>query len=458
MIKTGAHMKNLGNILILFLMGMTLCLPAKAANDIYAPDFTQVASLQSSAFVSSHYTLLNKTTYKNTVSASRNRVQQLLEILKPYRKTNTNTQVALIVRELADIPYMHVGAMGEGDWQPSSLNYEPGAIHINQNPVYRFDGLNCQTFVQIAMALIHSKNLDEFDNNILKIAYGAAGNPDGDIVRFFNRNNFTDADFNPVNHRNGWLTDVTSQGPLAEYAKTMTATITRQRWFLYQQRNLAKNVQVLSHSTGRAMVNRLETVYENLNFPGFDSEDIAISYLPKEWIASKQRNGGFQPNQELLAKIPTPAIAEIVRDPRKWNYFRIKIKDIIGSETTISHLGLLYRKTFRLGELIYQKTTCEVTAEKEKICQVTPITCQRKQCNELMFAHATDSLPIGYYWYQMGNGQYTCSPEKPAKGTHYTLCNRIVALPFFDYLTDYQQGYYSSMDLHSIVGVHIEKL
>jgi hypothetical protein len=242
--------------------------------------------------------------------------------------------------------------MGEGDWQPKSFVYSPDAIHIKQNPVYRMDGLNCQTLVQVAMALYYSNQLSAFDRHYLKIAYGAAGNPDGEIVRYYNRNNFIDADFNPVNQRNGWLIDVTSHGVLAPYSKQIHATITRQKWFLRQRYHLADNIQVLAEASGPLMLDRFKTVYTALNFPHFDAEAITMSYLPKEMLAIRQEDDSFKPNQPLLDKIPTPAIVEIVRDPNRWNDYGIKVKDIIGTEETISHLGLLYRQTFKHGELI----------------------------------------------------------------------------------------------------------
>lgn len=432
-------------------------------SDIYIPANIRIAlsqklhRAQSSTF-SRHYTVLNSDAYKRTITASRQKVQQLLKLMQSHREENTDVQVAIIVKQLSDIPYLHTDAMGEGDWQPASTVYKPGAIHLNQNPVYRLDGLNCQTLVQTAMALLHSKNVVQFDKNILKIAYGAAGNPDGDIVRYYNRNNFTDADFNPVNQRNGWLADVTSQGPLAAYAKKITATVTRQKWFLYQQQNLEASVQVLASSDGPAMAHRFTTIYSKLNFPKFDSEDISISYLPKETLAIRQHNGGFQPNQDVFDKIPTPAIAEIVRDPKKWNLHRINIKDILGTELTISHLGLLYRQAFNHGDLIYRKTTCDIYDEHQKICYVTPVICKKKRCNELMFAHATNALPQEYFWYQKPDGNYACSPTPPEHGVKYTSCNRVVTLPLFDYLTEYQLGGNWNMELHSILGVHIEKL
>jgi hypothetical protein len=92
------------------------------------------------------------------------------------------------------------------------------------------------------------------------------------------------------------------------------------------------------------------------------------------------------------------------------------------------------------------------------VCEVTPVICQKKICRELMFTHATNAHPKKYYWYQSSNGNYVCSPNRPAPYLAYTSCNRVVSSPFYDYLTDYQLGYYWNMDVASILGVHVEKL
>jgi hypothetical protein len=89
---------------------------------------------------------------------------------------------------------------------------------------------------------------------------------------------------------------------------------------------------------------------------------------------------------------------------------------------------------------------------------VVAVTCQKTACNELMFAHATDAFPARYFWYQKPDGNYTCSPRRPNRDIHYTSCNRVMALPFYHYLTDYQLGSYWNMDMPSMLGVHIEKL
>lgn len=406
----------------------------------------------------SDYTVLDATQYRENVNDARIKVQMLLNTLQTYQYQDANARIAFIAQQLSDIPYIFSGAMGEGDWQPTASIYQPGAVHIKQDPVYRFDGLNCQTFVQVAMGLLYSKDLNEFDQNYIKISYGAAGNPLNETIHYFNRNNFVDGDWNPVNQRNGWLRDVTSQSSLATYAETTSAIITRQNWFLFQQKDLSANVRVLADADGSSMAKRFMTTYSVLQYPHFDAENVSIAYIPKEKIALQQSDGSYQPNQSLIDKIPTPAVMEIVRDVKKWFIGGKNIKDIIGSELSISHMGLLYRQSFQYGDLIYRKTTCSYDVQHQKICTVTPVICQKNQCNELMFAHATDARPNGYYWYKQADGNYTCSAQLPAKNITYTQCNRVEQQPLFAYLTEYQYGSYWYMNNPAILGVHIEQL
>lgn len=427
-------------------------------SDLYSDYRPHASSNRYAASTQGNYTVLNASHYRDTVEATRTKISRLLTELRPTRHQSRNEQVKQIASQLADIPYLHQEGMGEGDWQPASTVYVPDATHVSQNPVYRLDGLDCQTFVQVAMAMLYSRNLDSFDQNLLKIAYGAAGNPNGEIVRYFNRNNFVDGDLNPVNHQTGLLKDVTADGDLAQYADTTTANITRQRWFRYQQHNLAQHVRVLSPADGPLMTKRFTSVYSSLPYPKFDSERVTTTYLPKQALAIRQSDGHYEPNQSLLDAIPTPAVAEIVRNAKRWAVDGVKVKDMIGTETSISHFGLLYRQRFNQGELIYRRISCHDPRMGRKNCEVIPITCQRAHCDELMFAHATDSHPDGYYWYQRENGQYACSAYPPRGNTAYSRCNRVERLPLFSYLTDFQFGSYWYMSTPSILGVHIEKL
>lgn len=401
------------------------------------------------------YTVLDPLSYQTVVADARTKLQGWIDVLQKNKHQDANQKVRWISEQLLDVPYLFTGAMGEGDWQPRSFVYQPGALHIKQDPVYRLDGLDCQTFVQVVMALLYAHDLDDFDQRIVNIAYGAAGNPQGEMVRYYNRNHFVDGDWNPINQRHGYLVDVTEKGGLAPYSKQIPVYITRNNWFLFQHNE--PSVRVLHSLDGPQMVERFRKVYTSLDFPRFAFEKVVMSYLPKEKLASRRKGEGFRPNRDLLKKIPTPAVVEIVRDPSKWIIGGKPIQDVIGSQLSVSHMGLLYRHAFKKGELIYHQTSCD-NSGPQKTCQVSPVVCDRVVCDELMFVHATDGFPRGYYWYQQPNGNYTCSADLPSDVAQYTTCNRVTQKPLFDYLTEYQYGKYTHMDNPSILGIHIEQI
>jgi hypothetical protein len=190
------------------------------------------------------------------------------------------------------------------------------------------------------------------------------------------------------------------------------------------------------------MTKRFISDYSHLNFPNFHSENINLRYIPKEFLAIRQTDGSFLPNQYLLNKIPTPAIAEIVRDVKKWHL-------------AISHIGLLYRQAFNKGDIIYQKISCFYGKKYKKTCVVLPVVCKKTTCHELMFAHATNIYPNSYFWYPISDENYVCTATPPPTHVKFTFCNRVMSKPFYDYLTDYQFGSYWNMT-KSILGVHLE--
>ena len=158
------------------------------------------------------YTVISAYHYQKVVQQSEKDVQQLMELLKPYQtKPDYLDKLAILAtRYFLDRPYETVGAQGEGDWCPGYISRH-GCPHIQQDPIYRTDSFVCNTFVQMVLALLHANNIKEFNQNILTINYGAANEPPSSI-HYYNRNNFTSADFNPVNQKNVLLQDATQQG------------------------------------------------------------------------------------------------------------------------------------------------------------------------------------------------------------------------------------------------------
>ena len=309
--------------------------------------------------------------------------------------------------------------------------------------------------MQVTMALFYSTTLAEFQTQLINIAYGAAGNPQGERVRYFNRNHFADGDFNPINEQQGYLKDATAAGELAAFTETTTAKITRNRWLTKQRQQLAQHVTVLKAQDGPSMVSRFVTTYATLPFPQFKKEIVTTTYLPKT-VLFHFDGLHYAPNEALFAAIKTPAIIEIVRDAKRWSKDGMRVKSLIGSETSISHLGFAFRQTFKKGDLITERIQCEADFDGPT-CRVIPRYCEKLQCDELMFTHATDAYPDDYVFYKTGK-HYVCQKTLPNPGTPYTFCNRVVSVPLADYLLDYQYGHYWYLNMPSLLGIHIEAL
>jgi hypothetical protein len=258
-------------------------------------------------------------------------VQSLLAALEAQPDQHMQARLTWLMQQLGDRPYLYKKAIGEGK-------------EIEPYLLYRMDGFNCQTLVQVVLALLQAKTTLDFELKLKHIAYGAE---DGSIkISYANRNHFIDADFNPINEQHGWIKDVTSQGKLAAYAKISYAHLERSAWFLKQH----------VHVNAKA-----------LNNTRFQAEEIATSYLPKELLVIPQINGSYQANLKLFALIPTPAIAEIVYNPKLWRIKGKFVKDLTGTELTIGHLGFVYWQSFRQNALIYQHITCKDSLDQKKI-------------------------------------------------------------------------------------------
>lgn len=404
------------------------------------------------------YSVINKAGYQHIFNHSRFLISQDLKKLQSKRDLPANEQMRYIADLFENIPYQYSGAMGEGDWQPTAKTYQGGAVHVDQDPVYQVQGFDCLTLVQTMMSMYYSKNLPEFENNLINIAYGAYDLNRADQVHYFNRNHFTDADFNLVNQQRGYLRDVTSVGPLAVFSKKIQINVSAANWLKLQREDPDKYVRVLDQGNGLAMTSRFMNDYPKLAGKDFKNKSLLISYIPKTALAIRTANGNYVPNQGLFDLIPTPSVVEIVNSPDHWSSGGVKIKDMIGSETSISHLGMAYRQIFKKGDLIYQRIMCDDGAKGYTSCEAKPVYCELSYCRELMFTHATDMYPRRFKWYQYPKGQWQCSADKPPKGIHYTQCDRVETLPLFNYLTNNQYGHYWYMNTPAILGIHIEKL
>lgn len=170
--------------------------------------------------------------------------------------------------------------------------------------------------------------------------------------------------------------------------------------------------------------------------PTFISQEVDTNYIPTETAL------------ENIDDLPTPSVVGIVRDPIKWN-----IKNLIGSDLTISHVGIIYKKTFKKNEVIYRDMSCSAKdGDNPRNCVVKNYKCEEDQCKKTMFLNATSSYPDDYYFYPVGiEGEFACTKNKQEGSQINSTCNRVMSIPLEVTLEKYKS-------IKSAVGIHLEKI
>jgi hypothetical protein len=107
------------------------------------------------------------------------------------------------------VPYTDL-PLGDGDTGP-----EPG-------PLFRTDGVDCQTYVETVLAMANAGSLKQAKSILDDIRY-ADGKPS-----FQTRNHFTEAQWLPVNTRKGYLADEVPA--LDRRAPASTLTLVKEQW------------------------------------------------------------------------------------------------------------------------------------------------------------------------------------------------------------------------------------
>ena len=157
---------------------------------------------------------------------------------------------------LLNTPYL-AGALGEG----VSGKYD-------QNPLYRFDYFDCETYVDTVMALVLAKNLTDFRSKINQIRYKQAN------VNFTQRNHFPSADWIPNNKKNGFIRELT-YFIAGQKTKVSRAHINRRSWYHYLT---ADRIQIayLTPQEKESRLTQLKSEGETLYF----SKKVSIAYIP----------------------------------------------------------------------------------------------------------------------------------------------------------------------------------
>lgn len=217
-------------------------------------------------------------------------------------------RIDLTSRYFLNKPYL-LGALGEG---PDS--------QFDQNPLYRDDAFDCMTYVETVVALVASKNLQEFQKNIRLVNY------ENGEVDFSKRNHITSTDWNVNNQKQGFIRDITTEiknPDGSSPAITSTVIIDKSAWFKHLKVSQLKLLNKLDDEKVAECHKNLCTL--SIHHKPAESR---VTYLP--FTALFDNNG--QPNQYLFDQIPNGAIVEIVRP--KWD-----LRKDIGTYLQISHVG-----------------------------------------------------------------------------------------------------------------------
>jgi hypothetical protein len=206
-----------------------------------------------------------------------------------------------------------LGALGEG----IDARYD-------QDPLYRTDAFDCETYVDTVLALALANNANGFQQCIRKIRYR------GGRVGFITRNHFASLDWNPNNQHQGLLKDITetfkdkNNQSLVQIAN---ALIDKPGWYQHFSNNIIHlHVPNKEEQTRRW----LELKAKGSKLPKINAQ---LPYIPLTALFDSQG----KPNKDLFAQIPHAAIIEIVRP--NWN-----LRDKIGTNLNVSHLGFAFWK------------------------------------------------------------------------------------------------------------------
>lgn len=221
-------------------------------------------------------------------------------------------------------PYL-LGALGEGKYG-----------QYDQNPLYRTDAFDCETYVDTVLALFVSHNINDFEKNIISIRYA------NNIPSFRTRNHFTHIDWNTHNQRKGYITDITATLFPQEH-KISRTYINKPAWFNHLSYSALK--LLAAPANPNELLNRLHA--ESKKTKGQLS---VLNYIPLSALFDHQGN----PNMALFNRIPDNVVIEIVRP--NWD-----LQKAIGTQLDISHMGF---GIYQHAQLIFRQAS---TVEKKVI-------------------------------------------------------------------------------------------
>ena len=241
---------------------------------------------------------------------SKEQLAELYQVSLENQRLSINQRLNKYSQLFLGKPYI-LYALGEG----------PEA-DFDQNPRFRFDGFDCETYVTTVIALSLSKNTQQFISLMNKIRYRNG------TISFLNRHHFTDSDWNKYNQNAGIIKDITENIHDAHHksvAKLAQTQINKSNWVYYT----ADKRIFLPNASSEEKTNKTQTLIKNArNIP---IQNSSIPYIPLSRLFNEQQ----KPIWYLWKQIPDGAIIEIIRP--NW-----PLKSKIGTNLNVSHLGFAF--------------------------------------------------------------------------------------------------------------------
>ncbi len=186
-----------------------------------------------------------------------------------------------ISRRFLSLPY-ELDPLGEGE-----------GGDVDRDPLFRFDALDCMTFVEEVLAAAHARSADDFLTTLSAIRYR------NEFENFGTRNHFVEADWIPNNLRRGLIRDITSLVG-GNSIEAMQIMVDRTGW-VQQHRDLSN--QDRSSALFDLWLSRLD-----------QPEAVAMAYIPiSAFLLHAGTSGGI--NRRILESLPEVSIAVFLRNP-----------------------------------------------------------------------------------------------------------------------------------------------
>ncbi|SBS36094.1 hypothetical protein MSP8887_02527 [Marinomonas spartinae] len=200
------------------------------------------------------------------------------------------------------------------------------------NPLYRFSSFDCMTYVEAVLAGVMSHSKQSFGPKLVDIRYKHGK------VSFITRNHFPSADWFPNNK--GKLVEATYRVS-GKATKIASALINKRAWYHHFTLD---NIQDgdLDITQRQHLLAKLRR--ESNKMP---TKMVHLPYVPLTDLFVKTAPHHIKVNTALLKRIPDGSIISMVRP--NW-----PIKDRIGTNMNVSHMGFAIRKQ---GQLYFREAS-----------------------------------------------------------------------------------------------------